>query len=151
MPAGFHAFWASFGRGVIFLRWAHPSSKRLLIVMSDASAHITASAAANVKSGAQLSRRNFLLGRRTPVVENGPQCAVILPQCLANQGVVCRTCGEQCEAGAIRFRPRLGGVALPELDTTRCNGCANCLPGCPTQAIALQPVPETAQPGGSAA
>ena len=33
--------------------------------------------------------------------------------CLAEAGVECRICGENCPAGAIRFRPRLGKVAQP--------------------------------------
>jgi ferredoxin-type protein NapF len=55
--------------------------------------------------------------------------------CLARQGVVCRTCGEFCELGAIRFKPQLGGVSLPQLQLEACSGCAACLADCPTQAI----------------
>jgi ferredoxin-type protein NapF len=46
-------------------------------------------------------------------------------------------CGEACDAGAIRFPPRLGGVAAPVVDTTRCTGCGDCLPLCPPQALRL--------------
>lgn len=63
------------------------------------------------------------------------QLAVIGEDCLAQQGVVCRTCGERCEVGAIRFPPRLGGVSLPQLDSAACTGCAACLADCPTHAI----------------
>jgi ferredoxin-type protein NapF len=55
--------------------------------------------------------------------------------CLTRQGVVCRTCGESCELGAIRFKPQLGGVSLPQLLLEACSGCAACLADCPTQAI----------------
>lgn len=86
-----------------------------------------------------LSRRNFLLGRRT--AEPGPQVVLIGSGCLAANGVVCRSCAESCDAGAIRFRLQLGGIALAELDATRCTGCAECLPACPTRALVLQAVP----------
>lgn len=57
--------------------------------------------------------------------------------CLSAQGVECRVCGESCPAGAIRFRPRLGGVALPVLETEACTGCGACFGPCPVRAIAL--------------
>ena len=39
--------------------------------------------------------------------------------CFAARGVVCQSCGDACPEGAIRFRPRLGGPALPTLDAGR--------------------------------
>jgi ferredoxin-type protein NapF len=59
--------------------------------------------------------------------------------CLALRGVECRICGEACGASAIRFRPRAGGLALPELMDAACSGCGACLAPCPTQAIVLAP------------
>lgn len=61
------------------------------------------------------------------------------PSCLAEQGVVCRTCGESCEVGAIRFLPRPGGVFPPRLEADACTGCGACLADCPTQAMSLRP------------
>lgn len=55
--------------------------------------------------------------------------------CLPRQGVECRVCGEACGTGAIRFRPRIGGVALPEVDDTACSGCGACVAPCPMIAI----------------
>lgn len=60
--------------------------------------------------------------------------AVIGESCLAAQNVECRVCGERCEHGAIRFRPRLGGVPLPEVNDS-CTGCGACLAPCPVAAI----------------
>lgn len=57
--------------------------------------------------------------------------------CLALQGVECRSCQDSCETQAIRFRPRLGGVAQPALEAAACNGCGACVAGCPTSAIAI--------------
>jgi ferredoxin-type protein NapF len=66
--------------------------------------------------------------------------AVIGAGCLAAANVVCRTCGERCAVSAIRFPPRLGGVALAQLDAALCNGCGACLADCPTLAITLQTI-----------
>lgn len=63
--------------------------------------------------------------------------AAIGEACLAPRGVECRVCGENCDARAIRFRPRLGGVALPELDAAACTGCGACVAPCPTQAVKI--------------
>jgi ferredoxin-type protein NapF len=65
--------------------------------------------------------------------------AVFGEDCLAAQSVVCRTCGEVCETGAIRFPPRLGGVSLPQLDADACTGCGVCQADCPTVAIRIRP------------
>jgi ferredoxin-type protein NapF len=58
--------------------------------------------------------------------------------CLAARGVECRVCGEVCGERAIRFRPRLGGVAIAELDAARCTGCGACFAPCPVRAITLE-------------
>ena len=55
--------------------------------------------------------------------------------CLAHQRVECRTCGESCEAHAIRFRLFAGATPLPEIDHAACTGCGACLAPCPVSAI----------------
>jgi ferredoxin-type protein NapF len=55
--------------------------------------------------------------------------------CLAAQNVECRICGEICDVSAIRFKPRIGGVPLPEVDNGSCNGCGACMAPCPVVAI----------------
>ena len=55
--------------------------------------------------------------------------------CLPKKGVECRVCGDFCDARAIRFRPRLGGSPLPELDPESCTGCGACIAPCPAVAI----------------
>lgn len=67
--------------------------------------------------------------------------ATIDARCLAREGVVCRSCGEACETGAIRFKPQPGGVSLPHLDASGCTGCGACLAPCPGGAITLQERP----------
>jgi len=55
--------------------------------------------------------------------------------CLTRQNVDCRICGEQCDVSAIRFAPRLGGVFLPEINNSSCNGCGACIAPCPVVAV----------------
>lgn len=64
--------------------------------------------------------------------------AVISEHCLAGRGIVCRTCGERCDAGAIAFIPQRGGVALPRLAAEACTGCGECVADCPSGAIAMR-------------
>lgn len=59
-------------------------------------------------------------------------------RCLALQGVVCRSCGEQCETDAIRFCFTKGGVGQPQVNAAACTGCGACFAVCPAQAIALR-------------
>lgn len=61
-------------------------------------------------------------------------------ECLATRQIVCRTCGERCEADAIRFIPARGGVSVPQLNVSACTGCGSCIADCPAQAIKLSPV-----------
>ncbi len=66
-----------------------------------------------------------------------PLAIAINDACLTQQQVVCRTCGEHCDAGALRFTPQLGRVAAPQVDLDQCTGCGDCLANCPTQAIRI--------------
>ncbi|NMG35747.1 ferredoxin-type protein NapF [Azoarcus sp. TTM-91] len=89
--------------------------------------------------------------RRQEGVPPWARVAAIGDGCLSRRGIECRVCGEACEAAAIRFRPRLGGVALPELDAGRCSACGACQAPCPGSAIemvALAP-PSDAPPDAS--
>lgn len=61
--------------------------------------------------------------------------AAIGENCLARRQVECRVCGEQCGEGAIHFRPQLGGIAQPDIETAKCTGCGACVVPCPTLAI----------------
>jgi ferredoxin-type protein NapF len=63
--------------------------------------------------------------------------------CLSRLGVVCRSCGEACDERAIRFRPKVGGSALPSLEGALCTGCGQCLGRCPVNAIQIdhEPLP----------
>ena len=99
------------------------------------------------------SRRAFLRGRRVEAtaLTGEPRHAVIGGACVAHRNVVCRSCGDLCADQAIRFQPRLNGAAVPEVDSSRCNACGDCLGACPTAAIVLAPVqgPATLMQGSS--
>jgi ferredoxin-type protein NapF len=92
-----------------------------------------------------LSRRQLLRadfsGRRPTQSPPGQVKAVVKPECLTRHGVVCRSCGEQCETGAIRFHFIKGGVAQPQVEPALCTGCGACFAVCPAQAIALHDDP----------
>ncbi len=63
--------------------------------------------------------------------------ATINPQCLALNRVHCRTCQETCEARAISFTIKTGGVAIPSINTDQCTGCGECVSLCPITAISM--------------
>ncbi|MBD9371108.1 ferredoxin-type protein NapF [Rhizobium sp. ARZ01] len=67
-----------------------------------------------------------------------PHVAVVSDTCLAKRDVSCQSCGECCPEQAIRFRPRIGGPFVPELNEEICTGCGACLSVCPVGAIGLQ-------------
>lgn len=64
---------------------------------------------------------------------------VIEETCLTRMGVVCRSCGEHCEARAIRFAPQAGGVSNPTVTASACTGCGACVAVCPNAAIRVIP------------
>ncbi|MEJ1156683.1 ferredoxin-type protein NapF [Prosthecomicrobium sp. N25] len=67
--------------------------------------------------------------------------AAIGPACLAVGGVACRSCGDACGSGAIRFSPCPDGRFLPVLREEACTGCGACVSVCPAGAVAVRPTP----------
>jgi ferredoxin-type protein NapF len=47
------------------------------------------------------------------------------------------SCRDACPEQAIVFRPRIGGVFVPDPTEEACTGCGACIAPCPTQAILL--------------
>ena len=78
------------------------------------------------------SRRALFRGQllTTPV-------AIINDDCLAEAGIVCRSCGDVCSASAIRFRPRIGLPPQAIVNEAACTGCGECVGACPGEAITL--------------
>ncbi len=75
-----------------------------------------------------------------PATQHPPRrLAQIGANCLAQQNIVCRACGDACPELAIRFSPRLGQAALPTVDADKCTGCGDCVEPCPQTAISLRP------------
>ncbi|WP_211563328.1 ferredoxin-type protein NapF [Magnetovibrio blakemorei] len=58
--------------------------------------------------------------------------------CLSQNGVMCRVCGERCDARAIRFQLAVGGNALPVIDQSSCTGCGACIAPCPVGALEIK-------------
>ena len=63
--------------------------------------------------------------------------AIINDDCLAEAGIVCRSCGDVCSASAIRFRPRIGLPPQAIVNEAACTGCGECVGACPGEAIML--------------
>ena len=63
--------------------------------------------------------------------------AIINGDCLAEAGIVCRSCGDACAASAIRFRPRIGLPPQAIVNQAACTGCGECVGACPGEAIRL--------------
>lgn len=72
----------------------------------------------------------------------------IKDNCLARKRVICQTCGDICDQHAIQFRPRIGDVAVPEIEQPDCNGCGACISACPEDALSLEPRPSVASGEG---
>ena len=63
--------------------------------------------------------------------------ALIGDGCLAEAGILCRTCGDACPDAAIRFRPRIGLPPQAIVNEAACTGCGECVSTCPGEAITL--------------
>ena len=84
-----------------------------------------------------IDRRAFIGARWRPADRPARWIAIVGAQCLSQRGVTCRVCADHCGAGAIRFRPMRGGIAVPIVDAATCTGCGACRAPCPAAAIAL--------------
>jgi ferredoxin-type protein NapF len=62
--------------------------------------------------------------------------------CMEFSGVTCRMCESACEERAIRFRPMPGHITRAWIAEDACNGCGECLPRCPREAIVIVETPE---------
>lgn len=63
--------------------------------------------------------------------------AVITLDCLTHNNVLCRTCEEYCEEGAIIIPKANGPISTPLVLAYKCNGCGACFSACPVTAIKI--------------
>jgi ferredoxin-type protein NapF len=90
-----------------------------------------------------ISRREFLRGKFSappePARVSAPtrSLALIGRNCVTYDNVACTSCADACGETAIRFSPRFGAAAEPEIIAERCTGCGDCLPVCPGKTISL--------------
>lgn len=77
----------------------------------------------------------------SPELPPWPLQPVISATCLPQRGILCRSCEERCEPGAIRFIPRPGQPAQPDILKARCTACGECVASCPALAISMQAFP----------
>jgi len=73
-----------------------------------------------------------------------PNVVEIADRCLARRGVYCQSCGDPCEARAIRFTLSPGRVPMPSVDAVTCTGCGACVAPCPVGAITVRTQGEAA-------
>jgi ferredoxin-type protein NapF len=73
-----------------------------------------------------------------------PHQIAIGTECLAQQQVDCRVCGEICDVSAIRFVLSAGSVAKPVVNEASCTGCGACIAPCPSAAIRIDTINEGA-------
>ncbi len=78
-----------------------------------------------------------LQGLRTDTDQAFHHVMKISDNCLSVKGVVCRACGDHCDARAISFTLLTRGRSLPEIQTAACTGCGQCIPSCPADAITI--------------
>ncbi|OGI41195.1 MAG: ferredoxin-type protein NapF [Candidatus Muproteobacteria bacterium RBG_16_62_13] len=64
--------------------------------------------------------------------------AVVTGDCLTLRGVVCRSCGEHCDGGAIHFRFSRRGIGQPRVSPAECTGCGACHAACPVRAVSFR-------------
>lgn len=97
----------------------------------------------------EISRKQFLRGRfREPShlnlepggleLESDEAVTVgieINSLCLSLSGTTCRLCEDECNRQAISFKLLTGGRAVPLVSEADCNGCLDCAPLCPVDAI----------------
>ncbi|TDS94022.1 ferredoxin-type protein NapF [Pelagimonas phthalicica] len=57
--------------------------------------------------------------------------------CMSANGIMCRTCEDQCDHQAIRFRLLPGGLSEAQFDSDACTGCGACANACPSGSISF--------------
>jgi ferredoxin-type protein NapF len=59
--------------------------------------------------------------------------------CFTERNIVCQSCRDACEAGAISFSYAQSSIPKPKVDASLCTSCGACVSSCPANAISLLP------------
>lgn len=76
--------------------------------------------------------------RHEPACQPWDIRAFITDNCLMANQVLCRTCVEQCDKGAIISPKTIHNGLKPKIQAEKCNGCGACFASCPVGAIAFE-------------
>ena len=85
----------------------------------------------------EICRTGALQGLRSDIDQAWSHTIRIADTCLSVSGIVCRTCGDHCGEGSIRFTLLTLGRSLPEINTRSCTGCGQCIAVCPNNSISI--------------
>lgn len=72
--------------------------------------------------------------------------AFITDDCLCCNNVLCRTCVEHCNEGAVIVSQENGRIGAPRIVAEKCNGCGACFSPCPVGAIGIETNAEEQSP-----
>ena len=85
------------------------------------------------QSGAFTQQKKYRASKAWPEKQ-----AHVLSKCLSLNAIMCRSCADYCEASAIQFQIKLGGIAKPIINTDKCTACGACIHACPNQSIEIK-------------
>ena len=84
--------------------------------------------------------------RYDPLLPPWNLLAFITGRCLVHSRVLCSTCVEHCDKGAINLPKAIHQDQLPVVLAEKCNGCGACFSSCPVHAIAFEQPKQQVQP-----
>lgn len=87
---------------------------------------------------ADVCNDSVFLDRDGPAVTPWDLAVSVSKQCLLESKVYCRSCGDACPEGAIKFKLELASVTHIKINHELCSGCGACVASCPKDAVSIQ-------------